>query len=322
MKRAITSWIACLLLICWSAGLAAQENLELSRLDLLFSGEGIEQRVRFGDDKGSHNVWVHDAYQIGSQGILLVGTDEAQPDRIPLYFLQRPATDLQQRWRGRPLCANPSGTLPEYWVLRPILAQARNDTTLLVLELADEESIGLLFLWWHHDETFLERFVPLTARDPETAYRIAPQLQCRWRTDRVDLAATDPMVRLDIGQQRTYLPGSWWQLAVTPLNLQVDTRPQGLQPLAFGGIQYAAVHDGLVLLHDGQRVLRPKQMAQAAKTIADQLGLATFDLIKGQGGVSAYYLHTDEPETYEAAWQQHWLGRWEAGKWTPAPRPK
>lgn len=317
MKQRIAPYIACLLLTCWS-WVSAQEKLEIKPLDLLWSGEGIEQRLRFGGNKGTHDVLVQSAFQIGTQGILLIGFDEARPDGIPLYFLQSPS-DPQQRWQGRPLCDSARTALPDYWAMRPIVAQTRHDSLLLLLELADEESIGLLAVWWSRDRTLMERFIPLSGLDRELNMRIAPQVQCSWQADGIALAFQDSVVHLGVAAPSSAFPGAWVHMKARVTALDYSIRPTGMRPLSFGQFQHTRVVEGLVLLDDSNRPISAKQAAKAAKEIAAASGQASFDLVRGQAGVSAFFLRDYDQEIYLPIWEQHWLGHWEAGKWTPAP---
>lgn len=318
MKQRTALYIACLLLTCWS-WVHAQDKLEIKPLDLLWSGEGIEQRLRFGGNKGTHEVMVQAAYQIGPQGILLVGFDEDRPDGIPLYFLHQPATDPQQRWQGHPLCDSSRMMLPDYWAIRPIAAEMRHDSLLLLLELADEENIGLLAVWCTRDQTFMERFIPLSGLDRELNMRIAPQVQCTWQADGVALAFRDSVVHMGVAAPGSAFPGAWVYMKARPTALDFSIRPTGMRPLSFGQFRYTRVVDGLALLDDSNRPISAKQAAKAAKEIAQASGQAAFDLVRGQAGVSAFFLRDYDQDTYQPIWEQHWLGRWEAGKWIPAP---
>lgn len=318
LKQRIVLYIACLFLTCWSWG-SAQNRQEIKPLDQPWRGEGIEQRLRFGGSKGTHDVLVQGAYQIGTQGILLIGFDEARPDGIPLYFLQDPATDPQQRWQGRLLCDSARTTLPDYWAIRPIMAEARNDSLLLVLSLADEENIGLLAVWCTRERTFLERYIPLYGLDRDLNMRIAPRVKCTWQADGIAMAFRDSVVHMGVAVPASAFPGAWVHMKARTTALDFSVQPTGMRPLSFGQFRYTRVVDGLVLLDDSNRPISAKQAAKAAKEIAQASGQTAFDLVRGQAGVSAFFLRDYDQDTYQPVWEQHWLGRWEAGKWTPAP---
>jgi hypothetical protein len=305
--------------LCMPFCLLAQTELPITRIVQPLEGQGIEQRLSFGTESGSSNVLVQAAYTVGADFVLLVGSEEAQADRLPLHMLLREENFGQVSWRGWHAGQASVSILPDYWVMRPLLAQWRQDSLLLVLELADEESIGLLFLGWKAGQSFLEQFVSIAARDAETGYRTAPQFICTWEKEGFGLQVSDPMVCLEIADQKSYLPGDWWKLVVTPFGLHMVMRQDHFQKLPKSDIQYAAMDRELVLLLQGSRVLRPQQTQKAAQAIAQTLQLPAFDLVRGYGGVSAYYLRDGDAEHYQPAWEQHWLGRWENGKWKPAP---
>jgi hypothetical protein len=299
-----------------------QGRLPITPVPLLFNGQGANLYLEFNVAHESRRVALREVFDLGDTKRVVIGGDEAHLDRLPLHVLARHGMPDENAWRGAWSARIEAASLPEYWAIDPIWAEVRGDTVLLVCDLATEESVGLYLAWWTAEKTLIERSIPVSGLDVELNMCVAPKINCVWQGDGIKLDFQDAVVRMDLDMPNNAFPGAWLYMLARADALDYSVRPGPSLPLSFGKFRYVGVADGLVLLDDSNRPINSKQAAKAAQEIAAQLGLREFDLVRGQAGVSAYFLLPSDSPTYQPVWEQHWLGRWEAGKWTPAPRPQ
>lgn len=308
--------------LCWPAALPAQDRLPISAVELPFKGQGASLYLHFNVGQETRRIPLRSAFEIGAEHRLVIGTDPEHPERLPLHLLRKTAPHGEAIWQGEWSARLTVPSVPEYWAIDPVLAEMRNDSLLLICSLSTEECVGLYVAWCTPNANLMERFVPVSALDVELGMTVAPTIQPTWLKDGIGLQFKDAVLRLDQGQTSSAFPGDWLQMAVKPGGLEFAVRPQPAFQLSFGRYSYYNVIDRLVLLEQGQQVIKPKQLAKAAEEIARNLKLDSFDLVHGQAGVTAFFLRDSDGATYGPIWNQHWLGRWEAGKWTPAPQPR
>lgn len=297
----------------------AQDRLPIMQIPLPFSGQGANLFLEFNVGQETHKVALRALFDVGAAYRMVVGDDAAHPERLPMHVLTRHGMPSENAWRGAWSSHLEASNLPEFWAIHPIWGKSHRDTVLLACDLSTEEGVGIVLAWWTKESTLMERFIPVSGLDRELSMRTEPWIECDWQADGVDLTFQDSIVYLGMAVPGSAFPGAWVHMKARPTALDFSIQPTGMRPLSFGQFRYTQVVDDLVLLDDSNRPISAKQAAKAAKEIAAALGLAAFDLVRGQAGVSAFFLRDYDQDTYLPIWEQHWLGRWEAGKWVPAP---